>query len=264
MSAGRGRSSDAYPIDGIVFPKIEQPEELTWLTETLGEVESALSLPPGRIRLALLIESGWAVAQLPQLAQLAAPRLCALILGLADYAADLGLPQIANVHPLADWARAQVIDVAGAVGVPAIDGMTLDFPVTDSSLSQSANRERFLSRMELVYQEALRARAMGMAGKWVGHPAQLFAVLLAFELEQAGDGLEQLARQLGVYEEAVRSREQGVSIIEGVMSDRATDRHARVLLRRAVAMGRLHPLRALELGVIAPDELAVAQALAQQ
>jgi hypothetical protein len=39
------------------------------------------------------------------------------------------------------------------------------------------------------------------------------------------------------------------------MSDRATDRHARALLRRAVALGRFDPNRALALGVIQPAEL---------
>ena len=42
-----------------------------------------------------------------------------LIFGLADYSADLGLPAIGNDHPLADWARAEIVAVAGAVGVPA-------------------------------------------------------------------------------------------------------------------------------------------------
>ena len=39
------------------------------------------------------------------------------------------------------------------------------------------------------------------------------------------------------------------------MSDRATDRHARVVLRRATALGGFDPQRALALGVIEPDEV---------
>jgi hypothetical protein len=48
-------------------------------------------------------------------------------------------------------------------------------------------------------------------------------------------------------------------MIGGVMSDRATDRHARVVLRQAAAVGRFDPQRALDLGVIGPDELADAR-----
>ena len=77
-------------------------------------------------------------AQLPEIAMRAADRLCALVFGLADYSADLGLPSIANEHPIADWARAEIVNVAGAVGVPAIDGMTLDYPVADPALDAAA------------------------------------------------------------------------------------------------------------------------------
>ena len=71
--------------------------------------------------------------------------------------------------------------MAAGVGVPAIDGMTLAYPVADRALSAAANRERFLERMALVYADAVRSQSMGMSGKWVGHPAQLFAVLLAYD-----------------------------------------------------------------------------------
>jgi hypothetical protein len=40
------------------------------------------------------------------------------------------------------------------------------------------------------------------------------------------------------------------------MSDRATDRHARTILRQATALGRFDPDRAVALGVIVADELA--------
>ncbi|HEY7951891.1 MAG TPA: aldolase/citrate lyase family protein, partial [Solirubrobacteraceae bacterium] len=142
IGAGRERVPDAYPLDGIVFPKIEQPEEIDWLEATLASIEDALKLAPCRIRVALLIESGWAVAQLSDLARRARGRLCALILGTADLAADLGLPGVADRHAVADWARAQVVTVAGALGVPAIDGMTLEYPVADPALDAAANRER--------------------------------------------------------------------------------------------------------------------------
>ena len=94
----------------------------------------------------------------------------------------MACPRIGNDHPLASWARAEIIAVAGAVGVPAIEGMTLDYPVSDPSLDAATNRTRWLDRMRLVYDDTVRARELGMLGKWVGHPAQLFAVLLAYEV----------------------------------------------------------------------------------
>jgi citrate lyase beta subunit len=251
-----GRSDDGtIPLDGIVFPKIEHPEEVDLVHGMLTEAERSLGLPVGGIRVAYLIESGWAAAQLPAIATRAADRLCALVFGLADYSADLGLPSIANEHPIADWARAEIVNVAGAVGVPAIDGMTLDYPVADPDLDAGSNRTRFLERMQLVYRDAVRARDFGMLGKWVGHPAQLFAVLLAYEAGMQPAALEVEAAKLAAYDVAVNQQGKGATIIGGVMSDRATDRHARVVLRQATALGRFDAERALALGIIDASEL---------
>lgn len=246
-----------FPLDGIIFPKVEHPEEVDLVNDLLDRAEVALGLPAGHIRVGYLIESGWGAAQLPDIVRRAAPRLASLIFGLADYSADLGLPAIGNDHLLADWARAEIVAVAGAVGVPAIDGMTLDYPVADPALDAAANRTRWLDRMRLVYDDAVRARELGMLGKWVGHPAQLFAVLLAYETGLTDASLEHEAAKLEAYDAAVAA-DQGATMIAGVMSDRATDRHARVVLRQATALGRFDPARALALGVISAAESAEA------
>ncbi len=244
-----------YPVDGIIFPKIEHPEEVDVLYAILDDVEATLSLPAGRIRVGFLVESGWCAAQLPEITRRAAPRLASLVYGLADYSADLGLPEIAIDHPLADWVRAEIVNVAGAVGVPALDGMTLAYPVADPALDRAANRERFLERMALCHRDAVRARELGMTGKWVGHPAQLFATLLAFEAPAEAAALEAAAAALGAYRSAVEDEGRGATMIGGTMADRATDRHARAVLRRAVAGGRFDVGRALALGVIDAGEL---------
>lgn len=260
-NAGRAREPSAYPLDGIVFPKLEHPNEVDWVMATLDEIEMALHLEPGRIRLALLVESGWCLAQLGAIVRRALPRLCGLILGLADYSADLGLPEIMNRHPVADWARAELVNAAGAAGVPAIDAMTLDYPVADPQLNRVANRERVLVRLQQVYRDAMHARDMGMAGKWVGHPAQLFVVLLAFDVAVDSERLARDAQTLAAYQVAVQEHACGVTIIDGVMADRATDRHVRMRLRRSVTLGHFSPERAHELGVIDEQELSEAQAI---
>ena len=253
----RERTEDvaAFPLDGIVMPKLEHPEEVDLVHDLLDRAETDLGLIPGRLRVAYLIEAGWAAVQLPELARRAAPRLAALIFGIADFSADLALPTIGTDHPLAVWARAELIATAGAVGVPAIDGMTLAYPVADPALDAAANRTRWLERMRLVYDDTVTARDLGMTGKWVGHPAQLFAVLLAFEAGQTDEALDAEAQKLEAYQVALDA-EQGATMIQGVMSDRATDRHARVLLRRATANGRFDPARAHALGIISDDERA--------
>lgn len=254
----RQAGTEAFPLDGIVMPKVEHPEEVDLVNDMLERAEADLDLPIGSVRVAYLIESGSALAHLPEIALRAAPRLASLIFGLADYSADLGLPSIERDHPLALWARSEIIAVAGAVGVPAIDAMTLDFPVAEPHLDATANRQRWLDRMRLVYDDARHARDLGMHGKWVGHPAQLFAVMLAFQGGMTDDALEREAAKVEAYNAAVADG-TGVTMIAGVMSDRATDRHARALLHRATAQGRFDPDRAHALGVIGNGDVAAAR-----
>ena len=247
--------SGPFPLDGIVFPKVEHPEEVDLRRrhpDSRGDrPRPRPTVDPGRA--ADRIRAGRPRSS-PEIAGRAAPRLASLIFGVADYSADLGLPAIGNDHLLADWARAEIIAVAGGVGVPAIDGMTLDYPVADPALDAAANRTRWLDRMRLVYDDTVRARELGMLGKWVGHPAQLFAVMLAYETGLTDEALEHEAAKLEAYGSAVAA-DQGATMIAGVMSDRATDRHARVVLRQATALGRFDPIRALASGVIDRAEL---------
>jgi citrate lyase subunit beta / citryl-CoA lyase len=263
-SLAEDAGASPFPLDGIIFPKLEHPEEVDLLYGHLDRAEAELGLPAGSIRVGLLIESGWAVARLPDIVERAVSRLSALILGLVDFSADLLLPQIRNDHPVADWARASVVALAGAAQVPAIDAMTIQYPVADPTLDVRANRARFLDRLRGVYADAVRARTFGMTGKWVGHPAQLFAVLLAFDEAFLPDELEAEAAKVEAYRATVETEARGATIIDGVMSDRATDRHARELLRRAVALGRFPSQRAVALGVIEATELSDAVALERQ
>jgi citrate lyase beta subunit len=176
--AGEGRAT--YPIDGIIWPKVEQPSELEWLQEILLGVERAIGLPENHLRLQFLIESGWALAELPALVKAAGPRLCGLIFGIADYSADIGLASIHNSHVVADAARIAIVNQAGAAGVPAIDALTLTYPVAEKGLSAAENKARILAALRECFDDTRHGLALGMSGKWVGHPAQLLACLLAF------------------------------------------------------------------------------------
>jgi citrate lyase subunit beta/citryl-CoA lyase len=251
--AAQDHSPDEYPIDGIIFPKIEHPDEVSWVCDLLEQIEIQLGLALNQIKLQLLVESGWSVANLPELTRRSMPRLAGIIFGIADYAADLSLPEIRYDHPVCDWARAQVVNLAGAVGVPAIDAMTVNYPVADSALSAQENRERILARLKECYDDAWHSIDLGMKGKWVGHPAQLFVVLLAYRQQLSSGAMMAELQKIGSYQLAVQNQ-IGATIIDGVMSDRATDRHARARLREGVALGLLSADDGLALGVISPAE----------
>jgi citrate lyase beta subunit len=252
--AGKGLPPEKYPVDGIVWPKAEQPEEIAFVCEVLEGIEDRLGLEKNRIKLEFLVESGWAVAQLPLLVKAAMPRLAGIIFGIADYSADIGLPTIHNDHPVCDWARAAIVNMAGTVGVPAIDNMTVDYPVADSRLSDGENHLFIKKRIKHVFDDARHGEQLGMDGKWVGHPLQLFAVRLAYRLALPEEEIRAETDKILSYAQAVAD-EQGATIIEGVMSDRATDRHARNKLRKAIALGLLDTQKGLELGLITEQEL---------
>ncbi len=257
--AAEGLAPGDYPIDGIIWPKAEHPEELKMISDLLGELEGKLGLETNRIKMQFLVESGWGAAQLSELVKPVMPRLAGIIFGIADYSADVDLPVIENDHPVCDWARATIINVAGALGVPAIDNMTVNYPVADKTLSPAENKAMILERLKEAYDDAAHGQALGMDGKWVGHPAQLFVVRLAYSQAFPEAEVIKEVEKIEAYTQAVAA-ELGATIIEGVMSDRATDRHARRKLRKAVALGYLDPARAERVGIITKEEAAEARA----
>lgn len=252
-AAARRSPEDPFPIDGIIWPKVEHPAEIEFVCDTLDDLEKALGLPHESVKLEFLVESGFSLMNLPDIVRASIGRLAGIIFGIADYSADIALPEIRNDHPVCDFARAMVVNMAGAIGVPAIDSMTVNYPVADRSLSEEENRARILSRLKECYDDARHGLALGMTGKWVGHPAQLAMVLLAYRHAIREEEIQDACHTIAAYRQAV-SNELGATIIKGVMSDRATDRHVRALLRRAVALGRLAPERGLDYGLISREE----------
>jgi len=61
-------------LGNVSIPGVEHPEEVDLVHGMLTEAERSLGLPVGGIRVAYLIESGWAAAQLPAIAMRAADR----------------------------------------------------------------------------------------------------------------------------------------------------------------------------------------------
>ena len=74
-AVAEGASPKDYPIDGIIWPKSEHPEEIAWVCHLLSQVEEQLGLEQNQIKFQFLVESGYALSQLAELAKAAAPRL---------------------------------------------------------------------------------------------------------------------------------------------------------------------------------------------
>lgn len=254
--AGTGLAAGQYPVDGIVFPKVRHVHEVEWLDRLLSAVEDAMRLPRNRIRVSFQIETGWGVLNLPQLAIAGRARLAGVILGTVDLSADLMLPNVRYRHPVCEWARTVIVATAGSLQVPAIDGMTLDFPVGRAGASASENHELVLQRMASTFADALHSIDHGMAGRWVGHPLQLLATTLAFGSAFSASTVDARVADLETFAIAMAADKGAAAGGKGELHDIATDRHIRQLLRRDTAWGLLSPQRARELGLITELEMA--------
>lgn len=253
--AGAGLPADAYPVDGIVLPKVRHVHEVEWVDSVLSAVERELGLATNRIRVTFQVETGWGVLNLPALVAAGLPRLSGIVLGTVDLGADVLLPEVRYRHPVAEWARSMIVLAAGGAGVPAIDGMTLDFPVGLPDLSAAQNRQRVLQRMGANFTDALHSIDYGMAGRWVGHPLQLVATALAFRHAFSAASLDEHVATVERFAQTVTDDRGAAAGAAGELLDIGTDRHLRRVLRRAAAWGMLSPQRARELGLVAPRDM---------
>ncbi|MFO0557757.1 MAG: aldolase/citrate lyase family protein [Polyangiales bacterium] len=228
-------------VEGVVLPKVEHPDEVRSVDATLTELERALSLREGSIRVQVLIEGARAEEAAFEIAR-ASKRVAGLIFGAFDYWSSLRVPLVEYRvdHPMVNAARERIVKAAACVGVPALAEMTLEFPTKDKSEAERARA------IEHCKRDALIAREVGMSGKWVGIPAQIDAVHPVFSLPQAL--IERAVREARAFIEAERAG-RGAVIIDGRMADRATDRVHRVTLAFARAQGMLDEATARELGL---------------
>jgi citrate lyase subunit beta/citryl-CoA lyase len=228
-------------LDGLVYPKVESADEVVSIDHTLTALEQEHHLPPGKIKIEVLIESTNAEEQVFEIAR-SSKRLAALIFGAFDYWGSLrmvGVPYRTE-HPLIDHARARIVKAAASVGIPAIAEMTLNYPTKDKSEADQR------AALDECRRDAEYAKSFGFCGKWTGIPAQTQIALDVFSIPDAviADAVE-AAKAFLVAERDGR----GATIIKGKMSDRATDRIHRVALQTAFALGRLDRETAKELGI---------------
>lgn len=228
------------PLDGIVWPKATHEDEVKLVDELLLALEQAHGVAPRSLRLGLLIESAAALLRLDRIVEVARPRLASLIIGTADLSSDLALPSFRNDHPSLDDARRRIVLAAAAAGVPAIDGMTLEYPVADKRLDAAGNRARILGALAACARDARHGADLGMAGKWVGHPLQLLANEAVRRAAVDPARVEADLAAARAYAAAV-AKGEGAVMIGALMVDRAYDRHVRVRLRQALALGAVEP-----------------------
>lgn len=203
--------------DGYVIPKVEQPEQVQFVSNFLDETERTHGWPTGGIRLLVLIETALGVMNLRDIAQ-ASPRLEALMFGAEDLAGDVGA-----IRTPAGWevfyARSAVVTAAAAYGLQAIDSPCLD-----------------LNDLPALEQECRLARQLGYDGKMAIHPRHIEPINRIFA--PSPEEIEQAQRLLQAHA-AHQAAGTGVFAFEGKMVDMPLVRAAEHILARARAVGLL-------------------------
>ncbi|MBI4672330.1 MAG: CoA ester lyase [Chloroflexi bacterium] len=203
--------------DGIVVPKVNDADELRWVSERIGELEIRDGITRGSIALIGMIESARGVVNLREIAS-ADARLEALIFGAEDYAADVGAIRTREGLEVL-YARSAIVAACAAFGLQAIDLLFLDFHDPDG-----------------LRAETLRGAQLGYAGTQVIHPNQ---VALVQEVFTPGDAAIAQAQRIADAAAQHLADGRGAFALDDKMVDMPVIKAAERVLARARAAGKI-------------------------
>ena len=198
-------------VDCVLIPKAQRPEDLHAADTLLTQLELAVGLDRGKIKLEAQIESAEGLLNVDAIVR-ASSRLEVLHFGPGDFAASLRMPG-SNIGTSDEWdeeypghrflyAMQRILVAARAAGLRAVDGPVADY-----------RDEEGLRRSCLV------ARSLGFDGKWCIHPAQIETVNEVFSPTQKE--LEWARKVVAAYKEANAAGSGAISV-DGQMVDAAS------------------------------------------
>lgn len=150
---------------GIILPKVRGPEDIIYVSKLLDHLEKRGGWTHP-LQIESLIETPHALVKAYDIAT-ASPRMCGLIFGIADFAANLGIREIVddqnhNFH----YAKQSMVVAAKAAGLHAIDNVYLRLVRKDDPPEQAKKIEAGLR------EKNLGSHNLGMDGTWIVHPNQ--------------------------------------------------------------------------------------------
>ncbi|TYB87088.1 L-malyl-CoA/beta-methylmalyl-CoA lyase [Oceaniovalibus sp. ACAM 378] len=218
-------------IDQIMIPKVGCGADVYAVDALITGVESA----KGRkkpIALEVIIETAAGISHVEEIAA-SSPRLQAMSLGAADFAASMGMQTTGiggtqeNYYMHRDgqkywsdpwhWAQTAIVAACRTHGVLPVDGPFGDF----------SDEEGFRA-------QALRSATLGMVGKWAIHPKQ---VALANEIFTPSAAAVAEAREILAAMEQARKDGQGAAVYKGRLVDLASIRQAQVIVKQSEMIG---------------------------
>jgi malyl-CoA/(S)-citramalyl-CoA lyase len=214
-------------LDQIMIPKAGCAADIYAVDALVSAVEAARGRKK-RISFEAIIESAAGIAHVEEIAA-ASPRMQALSLGAADFAASMGMQTTGiggtqeNYYMLHEganywsdpwhWVQAAIVAACRTHGLLPVDGPFGDFSDDEGFRAQ-----------------ARRSATLGMVGKWAIHPRQ---VALANEIFTPSDAAVQEAREILKAMEEAKARGEGATTFKGRLVDIASIKQAEVIVRQA-------------------------------
>jgi citrate lyase beta subunit len=213
-------------LDSLLIPKVQCPEDLHVAATLLFQVETAVGLEPGKVKVEGQIESAEGLVNIDAIAR-ATDRLEALHFGPGDFAASLHMPY-RSIGVMDEWdevypghrfhyAMQRIVVAARAAGLRTVDGPIADY------------RDE-----EGLRESCLLSRSLGFDGKWCIHPAQIAAVNEVFSPTERE--IEWAKKVVKAYEEASAAGSGAISV-DGQMIDAASIKMAQNTLDLARGAG---------------------------
>ncbi len=214
-------------LDQIMIPKVGCAADLYAVDALVSAIEAAKGRKK-RISFEVIIESAAGIAHVEEIAS-ASPRLQAMSLGAADFAASMGMSTTGiggtqeNYYMLRGggkywsdpwhWAQSAIVAACRTHGILPVDGPFGDFSDDEGFRAQ-----------------ARRSATLGMVGKWAIHPKQ---VALANEVFTPSEEAVLEAREILEAMEAAKARGEGATVYKGRLVDIASIKQAEVIVRQS-------------------------------
>lgn len=219
--------ADTPRLDIIMIPKVGCASDIY----AVDALVSAIELATGRakaIGFEVIIESAAGIAHVEEIAA-ASPRMQAMSLGAADFAASMGMQTTGiggtqeNYYMLHQgqkhwsdpwhWAQTAIVAACRTHGVLPVDGPFGDFSDDDGYRAQ-----------------ARRSATLGMVGKWAIHPKQ---IALANEVFTPSEQAVAEAREILAAMEKAKAEGAGATVYKGRLVDIASIKQAEVIVKQS-------------------------------
>ncbi|MBM3604735.1 MAG: CoA ester lyase [Alphaproteobacteria bacterium] len=213
-------------LDQIMIPKAGCAADIYAVDALVTAIERAKGRTK-RLNFEVIIESAAGICHVEEIAA-SSPRMQAISLGAADFAASMGMATTGiggtqeNYYMIRDgqkywpdpwhWAQAAIVAACRTHGLLPVDGPFGDFSDKDGFVAQ-----------------ARRSATLGMVGKWAIHPSQ---IALANEVFSPDEAAVTEAREILAAMEKAKAEGAGATVYKGRLVDIASIKQAEVIVRQ--------------------------------